>query len=125
MTTNAGRRGDQERIGLRLPETGRRRQLREHEERVMITSNGVPTGVPQPLGRRTIIFRHLTTRSEGGHRLELSKVRERLQERGFRLEMTDDAKEFLIKKGCNLDYGARPLRRAIDRGSQYDCGRCR
>ena len=26
----------------------------------------------------------------------------------------DDAKEFLIKKGSNTDYGARPLRRAIE-----------
>ena len=30
------------------------------------------------------------------------------------LVLTDDAKEFLIKKGSNLDYGARPLRRAIE-----------
>jgi len=30
------------------------------------------------------------------------------------LELTDDAKDFLINKGSNLDYGARPLRRAIE-----------
>ena len=62
-----------------------------------------------------IIFRHLT--NEDLKRvidLELSKVRSRLEERGFSLELTDDAKEFLIKKGSNLDYGARPLRRAIE-----------
>ena len=62
-----------------------------------------------------IIFRHLT--NEDLKRvidLELSKVRSRLEERGFNLELTDDAKEFLIKKGSNLDYGARPLRRAIE-----------
>jgi ATP-dependent Clp protease ATP-binding subunit ClpC len=46
--------------------------------------------------------------------LELGKVKERLQERGLTLELTDDAKEFLIKKGSNLDFGARPLRRAIE-----------
>ena len=28
--------------------------------------------------------------------------------------MTDEAKEFLIEKGTNTDYGARPLRRAIE-----------
>jgi ATP-dependent Clp protease ATP-binding subunit ClpC len=28
--------------------------------------------------------------------------------------MTDEAKEFLIEKGTSLDYGARPLRRAIE-----------
>ena len=45
---------------------------------------------------------------------ELAKVRERLFDRGYVLELTDDAKEFLISKGSNLDYGARPLRRAIE-----------
>ena len=28
--------------------------------------------------------------------------------------MTDEAKEFIIKQGSDLDYGARPLRRAIE-----------
>jgi ATP-dependent Clp protease ATP-binding subunit ClpC len=46
--------------------------------------------------------------------LELSKVRERLKEKGLVIELTDEAKEFLIKKGSNTDYGARPLRRAIE-----------
>jgi ATP-dependent Clp protease ATP-binding subunit ClpC len=30
------------------------------------------------------------------------------------LVLTDEAKTFLIKKGSNLDFGARPLRRAIE-----------
>ena len=47
--------------------------------------------------------------------LELSQVRQRLVERGLQLELTDDAKDFMIKEGCkNLDYGARPLRRVIE-----------
>jgi len=45
---------------------------------------------------------------------ELQKVRDRLKERGYDLLLTDGAKEFLISKGSNLDYGARPLRRAIE-----------
>jgi ATP-dependent Clp protease ATP-binding subunit ClpC len=28
--------------------------------------------------------------------------------------LSDEAKEFLVKKGTNLDFGARPLRRAIE-----------
>ncbi|MCM2374470.1 ATP-dependent Clp protease ATP-binding subunit [Aporhodopirellula aestuarii] len=63
----------------------------------------------------TIIFRHLTTTDlKGIIDFELQKVRERLLERGLALELTDEAKEFLIKKGSNLDYGARPLRRALE-----------
>ncbi|HEV3162400.1 MAG TPA: ATP-dependent Clp protease ATP-binding subunit [Isosphaeraceae bacterium] len=46
--------------------------------------------------------------------IELSKVRGRLQDRGLALILTDEAKEFLIDKGFNPDYGARPLRRAIE-----------
>ncbi|XZE54460.1 ATP-dependent Clp protease ATP-binding subunit [Planctomycetaceae bacterium SH139] len=63
----------------------------------------------------TIIFRHL--RKEDLKTVidfELAKVRERLFDRGYVLELTDDAKDFLINKGSNLDYGARPLRRAIE-----------
>jgi ATP-dependent Clp protease ATP-binding subunit ClpC len=46
--------------------------------------------------------------------IELSKVRGRLTDRGLELVMTDDAKEFVIAKGFNPDYGARPLRRSIE-----------
>ncbi len=65
----------------------------------------------------TIIFRHLTKEDlKTVIDYELAKVRSRLKEqRGLELQLSDDAKEFLIKKGSNLDYGARPLRRAIER----------
>ena len=44
----------------------------------------------------------------------MTKVLQRLHERGLELLMTDEAKEFIIKQGSDLDYGARPLRRAIE-----------
>jgi ATP-dependent Clp protease ATP-binding subunit ClpC len=46
--------------------------------------------------------------------LELAKVRERLADMNIALELTDDAKEYLVNAGSNTDYGARPLRRAIE-----------
>lgn len=46
--------------------------------------------------------------------IELSKVRSRLRDRGLELILTEEAKEFIIDKGFNPDYGARPLRRAIE-----------
>ena len=62
-----------------------------------------------------IVFRHLTDNDLGEViDLELKKVRERLVERGFRLVLTAESKALLIKRGSNLDYGARPLRRAIE-----------
>ena len=46
---------------------------------------------------------------------ELRKVRERLHdEHHLGLELSDPAKKFLIEKGYNPDFGARPLRRAIE-----------
>jgi ATP-dependent Clp protease ATP-binding subunit ClpC len=62
-----------------------------------------------------IVFRHLTRDDlKRIIDIELSKVRERLLERGLTLVLTDDAKELIIDKGSNLEFGARPLRRAIE-----------
>ncbi|MBC7784598.1 MAG: ATP-dependent Clp protease ATP-binding subunit [Burkholderiales bacterium] len=72
---------------------------------------------PEFIGRldEVIVFRplgaeHLKSIIE----LELSKVTRRLIEHGMKLELTDEAKEFLIEKGTNADFGARPLRRALE-----------
>jgi len=46
--------------------------------------------------------------------IELGKVRQRLAGQGLELALTDEAKEFLINQGYNPDFGARPLRRAIE-----------
>ena len=62
-----------------------------------------------------IVFRHLTIDDlKRVIDLELSKVRQRLGERGLKLQLSDEAKTLLIKKGSNTDFGARPLRRAIE-----------
>ena len=62
-----------------------------------------------------IVFRHLTADDLGDViEMELRKVRERLSERGLALVLSDAAKKWLVKKGSNLDFGARPLRRAIE-----------
>ncbi|MFH1245445.1 MAG: ATP-dependent Clp protease ATP-binding subunit [Candidatus Omnitrophota bacterium] len=47
--------------------------------------------------------------------IEVGEVIKRLQEKDIILEMTKDAKELLIEKGFNPVFGARPLRRAIQR----------
>jgi ATP-dependent Clp protease ATP-binding subunit ClpC len=46
---------------------------------------------------------------------ELNKVFKRLLEHHLHLELDSNAKEFLIDKGYNPEFGARPLRRAIER----------
>jgi ATP-dependent Clp protease ATP-binding subunit ClpC len=45
---------------------------------------------------------------------EVRKVYKRLREHNLELSLDEAAKEFLITKGYNPDFGARPLRRAIE-----------
>jgi ATP-dependent Clp protease ATP-binding subunit ClpB len=47
--------------------------------------------------------------------LQLARLRERLAERELSLELTDAAKEALADAGWDPAYGARPLKRAIQR----------
>jgi ATP-dependent Clp protease ATP-binding subunit ClpB len=47
--------------------------------------------------------------------LQLGRLRERLSERRLELEVTDAAKELLAEEGWDPAYGARPLKRAIQR----------
>jgi ATP-dependent Clp protease ATP-binding subunit ClpC len=72
---------------------------------------------PEFIGRLddVIVFRPLNrTHLEKIVELELKKVTKRLVEHGLAVELTNEAKEFLIDKGTNNDFGARPLRRAIE-----------
>ncbi len=62
-----------------------------------------------------IVFRPLTRENLVNIvEYELKKVFKRLAERDMTLDLDDKAKEFLIEKGYNPDFGARPLRRAIE-----------
>jgi len=47
--------------------------------------------------------------------LQLARLRERLADRGIAIELTDAAKEHLAEAGWDPTYGARPLKRAIQR----------
>jgi ATP-dependent Clp protease ATP-binding subunit ClpC len=61
-----------------------------------------------------IVFRPLVKDDLNGIiEIELSKVRQRLAAKEMTLELDQVAKDFLIEKGYNPDFGARPLRRAI------------
>jgi len=47
--------------------------------------------------------------------LQLARMRTRLAERGLSLELTDEAKEVVTEAGWDPTYGARPLKRALQR----------
>ena len=73
---------------------------------------------PEFLNRLTelVIFRPLAKESmKSIVDLELAKVSSRLNEKKLSLEVTEQAKEFLIEKGYDDKLGARPLRRAVEK----------
>lgn len=45
--------------------------------------------------------------------IELADLQNRVSENGYSFELTEEAKEFLIDKGYDSKFGARPLKRAI------------
>ena len=47
--------------------------------------------------------------------IELEKLYERITELGYKIKLTKKAKGFLAEKGFDKDYGARPLKRAIQK----------
>ena len=115
MTTNAGAEAikNESAFGFQKPDDdasydGMKGRVNERIERVFR---------PEFLNRLddVIVFHHLTVEDlKQVIDIELAKVRERLAERGLKLELTEEAKKFLIKKGSDTDFGARPLRRALE-----------
>ena len=47
--------------------------------------------------------------------LELNKLYKRLEKLNYSIQLTDDAKDFIAEKGWDKDFGARPLKRAIQK----------
>ncbi len=47
--------------------------------------------------------------------IEISKVMGRLKSKNILLELDDKAKDFLVEKGYDPMYGARPMRRSVER----------
>ena len=72
---------------------------------------------PEFLNRvdETIMFHQLTREDlKAIVDIEMAKVRTRLAAQELELALTDESKEFLINQGFNPEFGARPLRRAIE-----------
>jgi ATP-dependent Clp protease ATP-binding subunit ClpB len=55
--------------------------------------------------------------------IQLRRLRQRLEERHVHLELTDAAREHLVRVGYDPAYGARPLKRTIQREIETQLGR--
>ena len=116
MTTNAGAEAIKNEAGFGFQKPDQDASYESMKTRV--TDQIEKVFRPEFLNRLddVIVFRHLQHDDlKRVIEMEMAQVRKRLGERGFQLELTDGAKEFLIKVACkDLDFGARPLRRAIE-----------
>lgn len=73
---------------------------------------------PELLNRveEIVVFRQLTRSDvEKILDLEVAKISERLAQKHIELHLSASARDFLISKGFDPHYGARPMRRAVER----------
>lgn len=73
---------------------------------------------PEFLNRvdETILFHSLSKENMAGIiDIQLNRLQERLEEKKIHLDISDSAKTFLVDSGYNPLFGARPLKRAIQR----------
>jgi ATP-dependent Clp protease ATP-binding subunit ClpB len=88
---------------------------------VIMTSNATDLQAvfrPEFLNRidEIVTFKHLDREQLGQIvELQVNELRRRLAERKIELELTDAAKDLLIEHGYNPAFGARPLKRAVQR----------
>lgn len=108
MTSNIGSRMIREEIGKQSNEAIKNRLLELLKQTIR----------PEFLNRidETIMFLPLTKREIADVvRLQIAGVKKMLAERGFRLDVTEAAIKRLADEGYDLEFGARPVKRTIQR----------
>ena len=119
LTTNLGTRDVAKAVSLGFQAVrGRRVQLRADEaEGQRRAQAALPAGVPQPHRRHDRLppaaTRTEILRDRGPH--DGQRIEAQLRNKDMGLELTDNAKKYLAKKGFDPVLGARPLRRTIQR----------
>jgi ATP-dependent Clp protease ATP-binding subunit ClpC len=118
MTSNIGTRFASQGASLGFARDEETADDREEELRKDIQSELKQTFRPEFLNRidEVIIFHNLTPE----HMrqivdLQVKEVGERLREQGIELSLTDAARNWLADKGYDTQFGARPLRRTLQR----------
>jgi ATP-dependent Clp protease ATP-binding subunit ClpC len=117
MTSNVGAR-ELKRTSLGFRSTGENGELQSYEEmKNHVTEELRKTFRPEFLNRvdEMIVF-HALTEEEIKRIVSImvDQFLRRLKETGLLLTISEAAQELLVKKGFDPEYGARPLRRAIE-----------
>ena len=102
-----------------------RRRLRDHaRDRARRAASAFPAGVPQSRRRDHRLPRARSkTNCMQIVDIQLQRLRKRLAERRITLVLSDAAKRHIVKVGYDPHYGARPLKRTIQKELETPLGR--
>ncbi|MDZ4203924.1 MAG: ATP-dependent Clp protease ATP-binding subunit [Bacteroidales bacterium] len=98
--------------------TSTRREASADYTRSIIENALKKTFAPEFINRIDDIIIFDSLERESIHKiidLELSQLFKRVKEMGYSLDITDKAKDFIVEKGWDAQFGARPLKRAIQK----------
>ena len=118
MTSNIGSKLITDRTTLGFGRGGEQGRLSYEEIRQRVMSEVKELFRPEFLNRLDdiIVFQPLSEKEvEAIADLMIQELEERLAEREIHIQITPDAKKILIEQGFDAKYGARPLRRTIER----------
>ncbi len=96
---------------------------RAAEERAVIDKEMKKKFAPEFLNRIDDIVFFNTLQREDIHKIidiELKGLFKRVRDMGYGIEIDSEAKDFILKKGWDEQYGARPLKRAIQQHIEDD-----
>ena len=97
----------------------RGKKTKESDDRRGVIQNALKRAfAPEFLNRIDDVIVFNSLKRDDIHRiidLELSKLFGRIESLGYGITITDAAKDFLVEKGYDEQFGARPLRRALQK----------
>ena len=98
--------------------TKAREESRDETNRGIIEKALKKAFAPEFLNRIDDIVMFNSLKRDDIHKIidiELGHLYKRINELGYEVKLTDDAKDFLVEKGYDEKFGARPLKRAIQK----------
>ncbi len=118
MTSNIGARQLQEfGGGVGFSTAAKTNQADENSKRIL--ENALKKSfAPEFLNRIDDVIVFNTLEKDDIHKIidiELEKLLSRISDLGYKLTLTKEAKDFIVDKGFDKKYGARPLKRAIQK----------
>ena len=118
MTSNIGARQLQD-FGTGVGFSTDAKKTKESDDRRGVIQNALKRAfAPEFLNRIDDVIVFNSLKRDDIHRiidLELSKLFNRIENLGYSITLTDAAKDFLVDKGYDEQFGARPLRRALQK----------